>query len=146
MTMPPKSIPAVKVPATTPLQQPRRFQTSFRGGRILPGAAATGYPAAAQPLLWQTPSETSSLRVFFRVPFGRLSQALSSLSTHVDSFIPTGRDTVHQPSSGSAFRGRFNRFVLNSAAVIALHRYQQKIYRVTVFGTCRTVTPEDVPA
>jgi hypothetical protein len=35
---------------------------------------------------------------------------------------------------------------LNSAAVIALHRYQQKIYRVAVFGTCRTATHEDVPA
>jgi hypothetical protein len=146
MTMPPKSIPAVKVPATTPLQQPRRSQTSFRGGRILPGAAATGNPAAAQPSLWQTPSETSPLRVFFRVPSDRHSRALSSLPTHLDSFIPTGRDAVHQPSSGFAFRDRFNRFALNSAAVIALHRYQQKIYRVAVFGTCRTATPEDVPA
>jgi hypothetical protein len=32
------------------------------------------------------------------------------------------------------------------AVVFSLQRYQQKIYRVAIFGLCRIATPEDVPA
>jgi hypothetical protein len=146
MTMRPKSIPAVKVPAMTPLQQPRRFRMSFRGGHIVPGAAATDYPAAALPSFWQPASENSSRESFIRIPVGRLSLNISSFFTLPDSFIHSGRDVVHQHSSGPASRRRFNRFSLTAAVVFSLQRYQQKIYRVAFFGPCRIATPEDVPA
>ncbi len=144
--MQPKSIPAVKVPATTPLQQPRPFEVSFRGSRVRPGAAATDYPAAAQPLRWHTPSGTSLSESFIRISFGRFFLTLSSLFSLLDPFMYSGRDAVHLLSSGRAFLRRFNRFGLNQSAVFALQRYQQKIYRVAVSGPSRIATPEDVPA
>jgi hypothetical protein len=144
--MPTKSIPAVKVPATMPLQQQRRIQTSCRGRRVRRDAAATDLPAAAMPSLWQLALLASSLTFFVRYPFGRFFLSLSSLFNTLDSSIWFGRDVLRQNCGESAFQRRFNRLALHAVAVLPLQRSQQKIYRVVIPGLCRIATPEDVPA
>ena len=140
-----KSIPAVKVPATMPLQQPRRFPASSRGGRIDPGAAATDYPAAAMPSLWRIAFNNLPAASFVRFVLGLLSPIISSLFKLSYSFICLGRDVFRESGGSCSFPCRFNRLRLNATAV-SLQRYQQKIYRVAILGPCRIAAPEDVPA